>query len=157
MPCVERKIAAEFDDRFDFGGVLVDDAQRDRTVLQVHAVADRDVGRQVAIAHAHSLARPGNVVDRQDEPLSARERHRIHAVGKFSGAHFRTGKILNDRRLNVELGGDRAGVAMTSACSPGVPWEKFRRKTFTPETKSERRIARSREAGPTVATIFVRF
>ena len=85
------QIAAVFDDRVDFGGALVDDAQRDRTVLQVDAVADRDVCRQVAIAHAHSLARPGDVVDRQDESLPARERHRIHAVGEFSGAHFRTG------------------------------------------------------------------
>ena len=47
--------------------------------------------------------------------------------------------------------------AMTSACSSGVPCEKFKRKTLAPETKSERRIAGSREAGPTVATIFVRF
>ncbi len=47
--------------------------------------------------------------------------------------------------------------AMTCACSSNVPCEKFKRRTLAPETKSERRIAASREAGPTVATIFVRF
>ncbi len=48
-------------------------------------------------------------------------------------------------------------LSITWPCSSGVPCEKFRRSTLAPETKSERKIAGSREAGPTVATIFVRF
>ena len=46
---------------------------------------------------------------------------------------------------------------MTAACSGGFPCEKFRRSTFTPLKKSDRSVAGSCDAGPTVATIFVRF
>src|SRR5579863_437722 len=45
---------------------------------------------------------------------------------------------------------------ITAACSSGVPCEKFRRNTLAPHKKSERSTAGSRDAGPTVATIFVR-
>src|SRR5580698_4889443 len=46
---------------------------------------------------------------------------------------------------------------MTSACSSGFPCEKFNRNTFAPERNSARIVCGSREAGPIVATIFVRF
>ena len=36
------------------------------------------------------------------------------------------------------------------------PWEKFKRKTLTPARIMARRISAESEAGPTVATIFVR-
>ena len=46
---------------------------------------------------------------------------------------------------------------MTVACSSGLPCEKFRRKTLAPAIMSERMISGLLEAGPTVATILVRF
>ena len=45
---------------------------------------------------------------------------------------------------------------ITSRCSSCVPWEKFSRKTFTPARMSFSSISGLREAGPMVATIFVR-
>src|SRR5262245_20161270 len=46
--------------------------------------------------------------------------------------------------------------ARTSECSSCVPCEKFRRKTSTPATINFRRTSGDRDAGPIVATIFVR-
>ena len=49
MPTAARKIAAELDGRLDLGRVLSDDEQRDLSVLEIEALADRDVGGEVAI------------------------------------------------------------------------------------------------------------
>ena len=43
----------------------------------------------------------------------------------------------------------------TSRCWPCSPWEKFSRTTSMPAWTSRSRTARSREAGPMVATILV--
>ena len=43
-----------------------------------------------------------------------------------------------------------------SACSSALPWEKFRRATSIPASTMRARTSGSREAGPIVATIFVR-
>src|SRR5665213_3675238 len=51
----------------------------------------------------------------------------------------------------------RRTSAMMVAASSCVPCEKLSRTTLTPAKKSDRSIAGSRDAGPTVATIFVRF
>src|SRR5450755_2550137 len=51
----------------------------------------------------------------------------------------------------------RRTSSITARCSSCVPWEKFKRTTLTPDRKSWRIIAGSRDAGPIVATILVRF
>ena len=43
-----------------------------------------------------------------------------------------------------------------SACSSAVPWEKFRRATSIPASTMRTSTSGSRDAGPMVATIFVR-
>ena len=43
-----------------------------------------------------------------------------------------------------------------SACSSALPWEKFSRATSIPASIIRTRTSGSREAGPIVATIFVR-
>ena len=43
-----------------------------------------------------------------------------------------------------------------SACSSALPWEKLRRATSIPASTIRTRTSGSRDAGPMVATIFVR-
>src|SRR6266852_1881409 len=50
----------------------------------------------------------------------------------------------------------RRMISMRRIFSSCVPWEKFRRKTSTPETSSRRIISSVVQAGPRVAMIFVR-
>ena len=64
MPCCRTQFAAELDGRFDLGRGLADDAQRDRAVLQIEALADRDVGRQIRDTWRETRSAVPAIVDR---------------------------------------------------------------------------------------------
>ena len=70
------QVAAELDRRLDLGRGLSDDAQRDLAVLQVEALADRDVGGQIAIRGADAFAVPATSSDGDDEARAALEADR---------------------------------------------------------------------------------
>src|SRR5581483_11473980 len=54
------QLAAELDRRIDLRRALRDDEQRDLAVLQVEPLADRDVGRKIAVIRADALRRTGD-------------------------------------------------------------------------------------------------
>ena len=72
-------------------------------------------------------------------------------------AQLGPGQVLEDRHLAA----GRAPTASRtrsafSACSSRSPWEKFSRATSRPASTIRASVSGSREAGPMVATIFVR-
>src|SRR5918999_143568 len=65
----------------------------------------------------------------------------------------RSWRMATERPARSAAARTRSAV---SACSSALPWEKFRRATSIPASIICTRTSGSREAGPMVATIFVR-
>ena len=148
--------AADFDARVDVVAGDRLDAQRDRAVGEIDALADFDVGREALIRCAHARRGAGAGFGRERERRAVGEQHRARAVGERTGAHLRARADLAGSRCACRASAIERTSAMTAACSSCVPCEKFNRTTLTPARKSSRSIFGSREAGPIVATIFVR-
>ena len=69
---------------------------------------------------------------------------------------FGPGQVLEDRHRAAGAVRGLAHARAVSACSSRVPWEKLSRATSMPASTIRTSISGSREAGPMVATIFVR-
>ena len=125
MPCDGAQVAAELDGRLDLGRALSDDEQSNLAVLQVEALADRDVGGQIAIGRADASRVPAHRLGGDDETRAALEPNGREAVGERPRAHLRARQILQERGVNAELGGDRA----RGRRSPGRALRAFRARS----------------------------
>ena len=94
---------------------------------------------------------------------AAVERDRVAAasidlvVVERADADLRAGKVLQDRdRAARAAGGLAHAAARSRRAARAVPWLKFSRATSMPASTIRTSTSGSREAGPIVATIFVR-
>ncbi len=102
------QIAAHLDGGLDVVGTLAGHAQRDLTVLQVDAFPHLDVGRKRAVARAHSLARTVYGLRGDDQPVTPFESYAADVAGVRAGAHLGPGQVLEDGRVDAQLGRDLA-------------------------------------------------
>ena len=100
------QVAAELHGRLDLARALADDLQDDLAVLEVEALPDLDVGRQIGVVGADALDRSLDRIRGDDKSRAAVETNRGHSIGQRTGTHFRAGEILEDCRVNSEIGRD---------------------------------------------------
>ena len=77
------------------------------------------------------------------------------AVGERAGADLRTGQVGEHADRPLRRVGDVADRGQASRCSSTLPWLRLRRTTSTPARAPVELLGPS-DAGPIVATIFVR-
>ena len=131
------------------------DAQADRAVGQVHDLAGIDRVGQLGIATEICRASPS--------PSSWQTKVTVLPVSSStrSSTSWPMRILGPGRSWRIATGRPAAFAASrtmreVSACSSTLPWEKFRRATSMPASIMRRRVSGSRDAGPMVATIFVR-
>ena len=146
---------AGHDDRLQDPARLALDLEEDEAVAEGHAVARRQVLEQSAVLHFDAVRRRRVVARHELDDVGLAQEHA--PVGERRGAHLRAREVGEHRRRACPPARrPRRMRAMRSRCSSGSPWARPMRQTSTPARNSATRSSAPSQAGPIVATIFVR-
>ena len=134
-------------------GIVADglDHQLNQAVVEEDRIAGLHHLRQPAKVGRCPGRIPGEVADREREPVAALELDRL--LGKPPDAQLRAGRSARIATRRRAACAALRMSAIVAACSSRSPWAKLRRATFMPASIIAESVSRPRDAGPMVQTM----